>query len=259
MECQSISLGTYRLKDNQCVQMVKSGLNIGYRQIDTAELYKNHEQVTQGISLSGLARESIFITSKIFNSNITKLKIPETVDRIKKELQTDYIDLILLHNPVKNYENAWKSLIEIQSTQNIRYIGTSNFRLEHLEKIKSNTGISPYLNQIELSIWNQPTQELLYYHKSNRIIIQAHSIYTNNTKSSDPELINLSSSLGINPYKLMLKYLTNQNIPVVTGTSDFEHLINNWNWISEPNINIDNNIIKIFDCNHRIYKKYISK
>ncbi len=257
MQCQPISLGTYRLKNEQCVQIVKSGLELGYRQIDTAELYKNHVQVAQGINLSGVPRESIFITSKIFNHNITKLKIVESVDKIKKELEIDYIDLILLHNPVKNYETAWATLIEIQTQQNIRYIGTSNFGLEHLESIKNLTGVSPYLNQIELSIWNQPTQELLDYHKSNNIIIQAHSIFTNNLKSSEPELVNLASNLKSNPHKLMLKYLLNQNINVVTGTSSSTHLINNLDWVSEPNIHIDNNIIKIFDCNYRIYKKFI--
>ncbi len=256
MECQSISLGTYRLKDDQCVQIVKSGLDLGYRQIDTAELYKNHKQIKEGISLSGVPRESIFITSKIFNSNITKLKITESVDKIKKELDIDYIDLILLHNPVKNYESAWATLIQSQIHQNIRFIGTSNFQIKHLEKIKDLTGSSPYLNQIELSIWNQPTQELLDYHKSNGIIIQAHSIFSNNTKPLEPGLINLASNLKSNPYKLMLKYLLSQNIPVVTGTSNLEHLINNWNCISEPNIQIDNNMVKIFNCNHRLYKKF---
>ncbi len=170
MQCQPISLGTYRLKNEQCVQIVKSGLELGYRQIDTAELYKNHVQVAQGINLSGVPRESIFITSKIFNHNITKLKIVESVDKIKKELEIDYIDLILLHNPVKNYETAWATLIEIQTQQNIRYIGTSNFGLTHLESIKNLTGVIPYLNQIELSIWNQPDLKLLDYHKSNNII-----------------------------------------------------------------------------------------
>ncbi len=257
MQCQPISLGTYRLKDEKCVQIVSSGLELGYRQIDTAELYKNHKQVAQGISLSGLIRESIFITSKIFNHNITKLKIPESVDKIKKDLQTDYIDLILLHNPVKNYESAWKSLIEIQTQQNIRYIGTSNFQIEHLETIKNLTEISPYLNQIELSIWNQPSQELLEYHKTNGIIIQAHSIFTNNAKSSEPDLVELASNLEINPYKLMLKYLLNQNINVITGTCNLSHLKDNWVWTLEPNIKIDNNLVKIFDCNYRIYKKFI--
>lgn len=256
MECQNISLGTYRLKGVQCINLVKSGLEIGYRHIDTAELYKNHMEVSQGINLSGEDRTDLFITSKIFNNNITKLKISESVDKMLKELGTNYIDCVLLHNPVKNYELAWDELIKIKSHYNIRYIGTSNFNLEQLDKIITNTGICPYLNQIELSIVNQPTKELLDYHNSNNIIIQAHSIYTNNQNLHN-NLIEYSNELKISTHKLMLKYLSDMNIPIVTGTTNFTHLKNNFDWITQPVIQINNDIVKIFDCNYRIYKKFI--
>ncbi len=256
MQCQNISLGTYRLKDDQCVKIVKFGLEYGYRQIDTAELYKNHKQVSQGINLSGIPRESIFIVSKIFNNNISKLKIAESVDIIKKELETDYIDLILLHNPVKNYEKAWENLIQSQIHQNIRYIGTSNFDLIHLDKIISATSVNPYLNQIELSIWNQPTTNTIDYHKNANIIIQAHSIYTNNVKTNDLEFEEFSNNLAINKYKLMNKYLSDQQIPIVIGTTNITNLKANYDWVLEPSIQIDKNIIKKFDCNYQIYCKY---
>lgn len=253
MECQDIALGTYRLKGEQCINLVKSGLDIGYRHIDTAELYKNHKDVAQGIKSTDIDRSNIFITSKIFNPNITKLKISESVDKILKELNTDYIDCVLLHNPVKNYELAWKELIRIKSHYNIRYIGTSNFRLEHLDKITCNTGISPYLNQIELSILNQPTKELLDYHKSNNIIIQAHSIYTNN-RAINEELFNYSGKLQISTHKLMLKYLSDMGIHIVTGTTNFKNLQNNFQWVKEPAIDSNFQIVKLFNCDYRIYK-----
>ncbi len=256
MQCQNISLGTYRLEDTQCVQIVKSGLVYGYRQIDTAELYKNHKEVSQGISLSGIPRESIFLVSKIFNNNIEKLKISESVDKIKKELGVDYIDLILLHNPVKNYEKAWENLIQSQSHQNIRYIGTSNFDIVHLDKIITSTGINPYLNQIELSIWNQPTPYIINYHKNSNIIIQAHSIYTNNTKTNDLEYKHFSENLGICRYKLAYKFISDQQIPIVTGTRNISNLKANYDWAFDPSIPIDKNIIKKFDCNYQIYSKY---
>ncbi len=255
MECQNIALGTYRLKGVQCINQVKSGLEIGYRHIDTAELYKNHKEVSQGISLSGLDRYDLFITSKIFNNNITKLKISESVDKMLKELGTNYIDCVLLHNPVTNYELAWKELVKIKSHYNIRYIGTSNFSLEQLDKIITNTGINPYLNQIELSIVNQPTKELLDYHKSNNIIIQAHSIYTNNQLVSDDKIKSYSEELGISTHNLMLKYLTGLNIPIVTGTTSLAHLKDNFDWVNYPAICLNNDIVKSFNCDYCIYKK----
>lgn len=150
-----VGLGTYKLQDGICTQIIKSGLELGYRQIDTAQLYHNHTNIAQGISLSKIPREDIFIISKIHNSNIKKLKISESIDMIKKELETDYIDLILLHNPVKNYQKAWEELIRCKEHQGIKNIGVSNFDICDLENIISQTNIYPYLNQIELNIFNQ--------------------------------------------------------------------------------------------------------
>ena len=250
-----LGIGTYRLQDEICTDIITQGLNLGYRQIDTAQLYRNHKDIALGIEKSNVPREEIFIISKILNSNIKKLKIPESVDLIKKELSIDYIDLILLHNPVKNYEKAWENLIQSQIHQNIRYIGTSNFDLIHLDKIIGATDINPYLNQIELSIWNQPTTRIIEYHKNANIIIQAHSIYTNNVKTNDLEFEEFSNNLGINKYKLMHKYLSVQQIPIVIGTKNITNLKSNYDWAFESFVDIDNNIIKKFDCNYQIYCK----
>ncbi len=259
MECQNIALGTYRLKDEKCIEIVKLGLQYGYKQIDTAELYKNHKEVAQGIKLSKIPREEIFIVSKIFNNNITKLKIAETVDTIKKELEINDIDLILLHNPVKNYEKAWEELIKCQIQQNIKYIGTSNFELEHLDKIINNTRINPYLNQIELSLWNPPNEKIINYHKNANIIVQAHSIYTNNNKINDVNLDELANNYKINKYKLIHKFISDQQIPIVIGSSNINNIKLNYDWIFETSIFdniIDKNIFKKFDCNYRIYNKF---
>ena len=133
MSYQLVGLGTYKLQDEQCSQIIKFGLELGFRQIDTAQLYHNHTNIAQGISLSGVSREDIFIISKIHNSNIKKLKIAESIDNIKKELDTNYIDLILLHNPVKNYQNAWEELVRCKEHMRIKNIGVSNFDINNLE------------------------------------------------------------------------------------------------------------------------------
>lgn len=248
MECQNIALGTYRLRDEQCVEIVKSGLEYGYRHIDTADLYKNHKQVAEGIHASGVPREDVFLVSKIFNNNIKKVAIAETVDKIKKELDTDYIDLILLHNPVKNYEKAWSSLIQNKTHQNIKYIGTSNFELEHLDTLATETGVRPYLNQIELSLWNQPTQHTIEYHKNANIIMQAHSIYTNNHKTDDLEL----EGFGMNKYRFLNKYISDQGIPIVIGSSNVANVKENYDWVFEPQIRAGIHTSK-FHCSYRIY------
>lgn len=257
---QLVGLGTYRIQDEQCVQIVKTGLEIGYRLIDTAQLYKNHEFISQGIKKSGIPRTDIFITSKIHNSNIKKLKIAESVWNIKKELETDYIDLILLHNPVKNYDKAWEELIRCKEQMGIRYIGVSNFYQQELDKIILNTEIIPWLNQIELNIFNQQ-KDMIEYNNSKGIIIQAHTTLTSGNLLFEPSLINWASQLNINVPELMFKYVLDQNIGILPTTTDINKLKSNYDMllnnkkIFDDEFNV-NNLTKInfFDKNIRFYR-----
>ena len=224
---QLVGLGTYKIQDDQCVQIIKSGLELGFRLIDTGQLYRNHEFISQGIKLSGILRTDIFITSKIHNSNIRKLKIAESISDIKKELDTDYIDLILLHNPVKNYEKAWGELIRCKEQMGIKYIGVSNFYQEELDIIISNTGINPWLNQIELSIFNQQ-KDLIDYHNFKGIITQAHTTLTKGNLLSEPTIKSWSEQLKISIPELMFKYVLDQEIGILPRTSNLDNLKTNY-------------------------------
>lgn len=235
---QLIGLGTYKIQNEQCVQIVKSGLEIGYKLIDTAQLYQNHKFISHGIKLSGVPRTEIFIISKILNSNIKKLKIAESIGEIKKDLETDYIDLILLHNPVKNYDKAWEELIRCKEHFNIRYIGVSNFYQPELEKIILNTGIIPWLNQIELNIFNQQ-KDLISYNNSKGIITQAHTTLTKGNLLTEPTIIKWSDQLKIPVSELMFKYVLDQDIGTLPSTSNLDRLRINYNALSNKK--------KIFD------------
>ena len=256
---QLVGLGTYKIKDEQCVQIVKTGLELGFRLIDTAQLYRNHDFVSQGIKLSGIPRTDIFITSKIHNSNIRKLKIAESIGEIKKELDTDYIDLILLHNPVKNYDKAWEELIRCKEQMDIKYIGVSNFYEEELDVIISTTGINPWLNQIELSIFNQQ-KDLIEYNNSKGIITQAHTTLTQGNLLSEPAIKSWSEQLKISVPELMFKYVLDQNIGILQRTSNLANLKTNYEMLFNPKkifnekFNIDNfNEMNTFDKKIRFY------
>jgi 2,5-diketo-D-gluconate reductase A len=255
---QLVGLGTYKIQDEQCTQIVKTGLEIGYRLIDTAQLYRNHNFVSQGIKLSGIPRTDIFITSKIHNSNIKKLKISDAINEIKKELDTDYIDLILLHNPVKNYEKAWEELIRCKEQLNIKHIGVSNFYEEELNRIILNTGIIPWLNQIELSIFNQQ-KNLIIYNNSKGIITQAHTTLTKGNLLNNSDINKWSNQLNISIPELMFKYVLDQGIGILPRTSKNENLHFNFNLLYKPKLFDDNfnNLNKIilsnFDIKYKIY------
>lgn len=256
-EYQLVGLGTYKLQGEVCTNIIKSGLELGYRQIDTAQLYNNHEEIAIGISQSYIPRTEIFIQSKIHNSNIRKLKIAESIKEIKKELNTDYLDLILLHNPVKNYDKAWEELIRCQSHYNIRYIGVSNFEITHLENIISLTDITPWLNQIELNIFNQQT-ELVQYNKSKQIITQSHTTLTKGALLDDKKIGLFANKLNISVPELMFRFILEQDIGILPRTSKIDHLIYNFNIAKNTKLNPifefkNNNFIKDFDIGYKIY------
>lgn len=228
---QQIGIGTYKIQDDTCIDIVREGLNIGYKLIDTAQLYKNHTQVAEGIKQSNINRSEIFITSKIHNRNIKSVNIAKAIDEIKKELDTDYIDLILLHNPVKNYDLAYAELIRCQNQQNILNIGVSNFMEDHLININNKTGINPFLNQIELNILNcKQRQNLISYHKQNDILTQSHSNIKTHMNSGElikvPEEI--LSKYNITSIEYLLAYPIKQSIGIIPGTSNINHLRSNY-------------------------------
>lgn len=246
---KQIGMGTYKLQGEECVELIKNGLQLGYRQIDTAQLYHNHEQISVGIQQSNINREELFIISKIHNTNIKKVKIAESLDQIKKELNTDYIDLILLHNPVKNYELSWTELINSKNNYNIKNIGVSNFDISDLNNIISKTNVVPYLNQIELNLFNQQ-KDLIKFHNKNNIITQSHTTLTKGNLINDKNLINLSSQLNITPAQIMFSYVLNQNIGILPKTTNMKHLQENLNLLNN-NYKINN--VEYFDIKYRIY------
>jgi len=232
---QQIGLGTYKLREEACVEIVKEALNIGYRHIDSAQLYKNHEQVCQGIALSGVPREDIFLTSKIQNKNIISKCIAESIDSIKKELEIDYLDLLLLHNPVENYVDGWKNLIYAKNHFNILNIGVSNFEVEHIKTIKDQFDILPDLNQIEYNIFQQ-RPHLIDYCNENNVIVQSHTGLTRKKKFEDVKLVDFSEKHDVQPGFFMHKFILQKNIGILPKTTNLDHLQENFNLASQPNL-----------------------
>jgi diketogulonate reductase-like aldo/keto reductase len=230
---QQIGIGTYKLQEDDCINVVKQGLNIGYRLIDTAQLYKNHTQIAEGIRQSGIMRDQIFITSKIHNKNIRSINIAESIDTIVKELNTTYLDLLLLHNPVKNYDLSYAELIRCQNHFNIQNIGVSNFSINHLDQIDKLTSVKPFLNQIEYNILNgENQQELIDYHRAHNIITQSHTnikTHLNSNKLIDVPH-DILSKYNFTAVEYLLLYSIKQNIGIIPGTSNVQHLKQNYDF-----------------------------
>lgn len=150
MEMPMVGFGVYQVPDAaQCEQSVLDALEAGYRLIDTAEGYMNEEAVGSALKKSGLNRDEVFITSKIWITNFGYEKTKRAYDAALKRLDMEYMDLVLLHQSLSDYYGAWRALEELYKEGRIRAIGVSNFYPERLTDLCMNAEIKPMVNQIE--------------------------------------------------------------------------------------------------------------
>ena len=148
-----IGLGVFQIPNDAVSSAVQAALQTGYRHIDTAAAYGNEEGVGQGIRASGVARDEIFLTTKVWNDDQGYDKTLLAIDSSLTRLNVGYVDLYLIHWPSPGrdlYAATWRALIRAREMGLARSIGVSNFEIEHLDRIIGETGVTPVLNQIEV-------------------------------------------------------------------------------------------------------------
>lgn len=171
-----LGLGVWKMEDGTLVsEVVKTAIKLGYRSIDTAAVYRNEAGVGQGIKECGVPREELFITTKVWNSDqgyeTTMAAFEGSLDR----LGLDYVDLYLVHWPVKGkYKETWCALVELYKQGRVRAIGVSNFQIHHLKDIIEDTGFVPMVNQVEFHP-HLSQKPLLAYCKEQGIQLEAWS------------------------------------------------------------------------------------
>ena len=148
-----LGFGTYKSKGDDCANAVKWALEAGYRMIDTAEMYQNEKEVAKGIKAAKVKREDLFIVTKVSFKSYENAR--EAVMNSLKNLETDYLDLVLLHWPIANYYKAWRELEKLYKEGVIRAIGVSNFDPDRLIDVLSFNEIKPMINQIETHLYCQ--------------------------------------------------------------------------------------------------------
>lgn len=174
-EIPQLGLGVFRSKDGQeTYDSVKWALEAGYRHIDTAKIYGNEESVGKAIKDSGLERDEIFLTTKLWNEDIRQKRTKEAFQESLDRLQTDYVDLYLIHWPADGFEEAWKEMEEIYKSGKAKSIGVSNFHKHHLEDLEKISSIKPAVDQIESHPYFT-NQELIDYLKEKEIDVEVWS------------------------------------------------------------------------------------
>lgn len=158
IEMPQIGYGVYQVSPDECERCVSDALKTGYRMIDTAQAYHNEEGVRRAVKNSGINRSDIFIVSKVWISNYGYEKAKASIDDSLSKLQTDYIDLMLLHQPFCDRYGAYRALEDAYREGKLRAIGVSNFYPDHFIDLASNVDIVPAVNQVETHVFNQQTE-----------------------------------------------------------------------------------------------------
>lgn len=158
--------GVFQVKDQEeCTRVVLDAIDAGYRLIDTAQSYGNEEAVGKAIQLSSVPREELFITTKVWISNYGYENAKASVEESLKKLQLDYIDLVLLHQPFKDYHGAYRALVDLYKERKIKTIGVSNFYPDRLVDLCLDTDVVPAINQVEVNPFHQQDKALEYNQK----------------------------------------------------------------------------------------------
>ncbi len=198
-----LGLGTWMIIGPKAEHAVTSALEIGYRHIDTARIYRNESRVGKAISASGMKREDVFITTKIFN---TQHRDPvKALDDSLRRLGTDYVDLYLIHWPVKERLRTWKILEGELAKGKVKAIGVSNFTARHLEELIQNSNVVPAVNQVEFHPYLYQ-KVLLKYCQSKNIALEAYSPLAHGRRQENSTITSLSKKYKKTTAQIMIRW-----------------------------------------------------
>lgn len=220
-----LGLGTWELLGKACTNAIKMALDLGYRHIDTADVYHNHQAIAEGII--GFPREQLYIVSKIAEQNLAPKLLASTCERLLKELKTPYLDQLLIHWPwpAISAESSLAEMVRLQERNLVRHIGVSNFYVEELQRLEK-FHLPIFANQIQLHPYLQE-KALVEYCQQQNIAVVAYSPIKPVRIASDPILKEIGETHSKTPIQVVLRWIIQRNIAVIPKASSYGHLKEN--------------------------------
>ena len=238
VEIPKLGLGTWDIPDGKAAQAVRDAVKVGYRHIDTAQGYGNERGVGEGVRSCGMAREEIFVTTKL-DGNIKDYKTAvSAIDGSLKTMELDYIDLMIIHSPqpwahfrederwFEGNLEAWRALEEAYKAGKLRAIGVSNFGKEDLANIIQGGTVLPAVNQILAHIGNMPF-ELIDYTKKQSVLVEAYSPIAHGEILSNESIAKIAAKYGATVPQLCIRYCLQLGLLPLPKTANVEHMKSN--------------------------------
>lgn len=252
-EVPQFGLGVFLMsEEGECKNSVLAALEAGYTHIDTARAYNNEHEVGEAIKQSGVDRESLFITTKLRRGHATGYE--EVLEHCQKSLElldTDYIDLYLVHAPPENSEHrapVWKGMEYCLEQGWVKAIGVSNYGATHLEAMKEYASYMPAVNQVEFNPWLQRPQ-LFQATEGVGAKVMAYSPLARGHKVDDPELATIAQRLGCTPAQVAIKFCYDSGCITIPKSSRPQRIVENLASL-QVDISSEMEAIKAMECNY---------
>lgn len=225
-----LGYGVYQVTKEECEQCVLDALKIGYRHIDTAQSYFNEEEVGSAIQKSGVPREEIFLTTKVWIEHYGYEQTKASVIESLRKLKTDYLDLVLLHQPFSDAYGAWRALEELYEEGKIRAIGISNFYVDRMVEFSSFNRIKPMVNQMETHIFNQQ-KELKKWADKYGVQLEAWAPFGEGRKGTfeNPVIVQIGEKYGKTAAQVMLRWNIERGVVVIPKSVHASRMEENFN------------------------------
>ncbi|WP_407216040.1 2,5-didehydrogluconate reductase DkgB [Enterobacter hormaechei] len=256
MTIPALGLGTFRLKDDVVIASVKTALELGYRAIDTAQIYDNEAAVGQAIEESGVPRDELFVTTKIWIENLSKDKLIPSLKESLKKLSTDYVDLTLIHWPspddAVSVEEFMQALLEAKQQGLTREIGISNFTIPLIERAIAAVGKENIAtNQIELSPYLQ-NRKVVDWAKQHSIHITSYMTLAYGKALKDEVIARIAEKHNATAAQVILAWAMGEGYAVIPSSTKRENLASNLLARDLQLDDEDKNAIAALECNDRL-------
>ncbi len=224
-----LGVGTYKVPAEVTADLVEGAIAAGYRHIDTAALYGNEAEVGEGLRASGVARDEVFVTTKVWNDDQGFDQTLRAFDTSAEKLGLERVDLYLIHWPIPSadrYVDTWRALLRLQQEGRATSIGVSNFSVPHLERLRDETGVLPAVNQVELHP-RFPQNELVAWHAAHGIVTEAWAPLARGGLLDEPVLARIAEKYGKTPAQVVIRWHLDRDLVVFPKSVSLDRIREN--------------------------------